>query len=348
MKRIFLFFILSLPIVLLTCSPPPFNLSISEAAKTAKQLSYVGQIGPISSMSGNQGNEDVVFIPEKDGAGGITLQAGFLYSQDPLNGNQASFVAYDAGQGKYIYEGGSQWLDAYANVLVQSVKSLHNVIAFQIDDVTPASNRFGLMIGDTIGHTFTPPAWIGLTAQTTGNFPPGPYSAIGISIIPTNNPGFDRAYMLLADTGNGMYREARYHVSQAAPGLTNPSSIFRTTELDLVGYGVIPAGIQRVLYYYDSASTNAFAMWNTGSHWTCVKWTESPPTVPLWQPMPGINHRIDALLTTGELFSTEDNTARVYIGGVPTMLFSQALWFNQQVTFNVYSLPTSKVKTLGQ
>jgi hypothetical protein len=256
---------------------------------------------------------------------------------------------------------------------VQSVKSLHNVIAFQIDDVTPASNRFGLMIGDTIGHTFTPPAWIGLTAQTTGNFPPGPYSAIGISIIPTNNPGFDRAYMLLADTGNGMYREARYHVSQAAPGLTNPSSIFRTTELDLVGYGVIPAGIQRVLYYYDSASTNAFAMWNTGSHWTCVKWTESPPTVPLWQPMPGINHRIDALLTTGELFSTEDNTARVYdpttstgsleaefvlgdlrfigevyIGGVPTMLFSQALWFNQQVTFNVYSLPTSKVKTLGQ
>jgi hypothetical protein len=89
--------------------------------------------------------------------------------------------------------------------------------------------------------------------------------------------------------------------------------------------------------------------------------------------MPGINHRIDALLTTGELFSTEDNTARVYdpttstgsleaefvlgdlrfigevyIGGVPTMLFSQALWFNQQVTFNVYSLPTSKVKTLGQ
>lgn len=348
--------------------------------KIIKNLTYLGQVGPLNPFSSSQGNEEIMFIPEKDGAGGITLQAGFVYSQDPQSGQQIAFFAYDGTQGRYIVEGGPLGpgplsTDAYPNYLVQSVKDLaipHHVIVFSFNDITPLSNnRLGLMTGDPIGHTFTGPVWDDLTGQTTGDFGMGPYAAIGVSIIPTNNPAWDRAYMLLADTVTGLYREGSYHL-QNAPVLSNNFNL-RTAELDLVGYGVLPAGLQRVLYYYDSSSTNAYAMWNTGSHWNCVKWTESPPTVPLWQPMPGIDHRIDALLTTGELFSTEGDTARVYdpttssgsleaefplgnlrfigevyVSGTPLMLFSMAVWTNYQVNFNVYSIPTSQLKTLGQ
>jgi hypothetical protein len=99
-------------------------------------------------------------------------------------------------------------------------------------------------------------------------------------------------------------------------------------------------------------------------------WIDAVPTH--WR-LTAVDHRIDALVTTGELFSTEGNIGRVYdpttptgsleaefplndlrfigevyVGGTPTLLFSQALWYNNQVTFNVYSIPTSKLKSLGQ
>jgi len=374
LKRIRGFLALSLALLLGACWPPPFNLSVSSSAKTARMLSYVGQVGPIDSnsvMLGTQGTEDVVFLPEKDGAGGITIQAGFILSMDPLSGQQVNFVANNGSQ--YVRYGSAQGLgplstDPYPNFLVQSVKSAHNAIAFQFNDVT-MNNQFGLMTGNPGTSTFTGPAWFGLSAQTFTDFPPDSYNAIGVSITPTNNVGFDRAYMLLADTFTGQYLEARYRLWQAANGLTFPFALRGGAELDLVGNGILPAGLSRVLYYYDSNSTNAYAMWNQGSAWTCVKWNG----IPVGGPLPGIDHRIDALLTTGELFSTEGNTGRVYdpttptgsleatfplndlrfigevyVGGTATMLFSEALWYGRQVSFNVYSISTAQIKTLGQ
>ena len=89
--------------------------------------------------------------------------------------------------------------------------------------------------------------------------------------------------------------------------------------------------------------------------------------VPTYSQLTNIGTRIDDLLTTGELLSTQGNTANVYdpttatgtleatfplgdlrfvgevyIGGTPTVLFSEALWYGQQLTFNVYSIPTSQ------
>ena len=103
MKRIAI--CLGLAFALLSCSPPPFDLGISTSAKTAKKLTLVGQVTrstPIRSTSahGSGGNEDVVFIPEKDGTGGITIQAGFVYSIDPTSGQQVSFIVRHRRAGK--------------------------------------------------------------------------------------------------------------------------------------------------------------------------------------------------------------------------------------------------------
>jgi hypothetical protein len=134
----------------------------------------------------------------------------------------------------------------------------------------------------------------------------------------------------------------------------------------------IPGPPPQALYYYDPATTMGFVNWfdTPSSSWVCWKWYESPPGTAVISQVNGINHRIDALLTTGELFSSEGEVGRVYdqngnqlsqfsltdlsfvgevyVGGVALMLFSQALWYNNALQFNVYSIPSSNVKSLGQ
>jgi len=39
---------------------------------------------------------------------------------------------------------------------------------------------------------------------------------------------------------------------------------------------------------------------------------------------------------------------RSFPGGVAQVLFSRALWYNNSLQFNVYSIPTSNLKSLGQ
>ena len=382
MKRILRFFALTLALLLLSCSPPPFKLSISESAKIAKQLTFEGQAGPIDPMSSNQGNTDIVFIPEKDGAGGITLQAGFVYSMDPLNGQQVSFIAYDGSQAKYVHEGSPQGLgplssDPYPNFLVQSVKNTHNVIAFQFDHASPTNNQYALATGDPNLGTFNSPGgWISLHTTFT-DVPPfkppfvGTGIVIGVSISPDPSSLLDRSFWLVCDSATNNYLEGEFDVSQnpiTPPGINlRPGATY-----DISSF--VGTSAKRVLYYFNPVTTRSYvSVWDSPmslGNWSTWVWIDNVPTY--WQ-LSSIDHRIDALLTTGELFSTEGNTGRVYdpatptgsleaefplgdlrfigevyIGGTPTVLFSQALWYGRQVSFNVYSLPTSRLTTLGQ
>ncbi|MGA2641412.1 MAG: hypothetical protein ABSG21_10995 [Spirochaetia bacterium] len=382
MKRIGEFTALSLALLLAACWPPPFNLSVSSSAKTARMLSYVGQVGPIDSnsvMLGTQGTEDVVFLPEKDGAGGITIQAGFILSMDPFSGQQVNFVASNGSQ--YVRYGSAQGLgplstDPYPNFLVQSVKSTHNVIVFQYFDTTPANNEYMLATGDPIAGTFNSSGWTVLHTTYTDVLPfTPPFVAngrvIGVSIYPDPSSFLDRSFWLLRESGTNNYLEGEFDVSQNP--ITPPG-----TKLRLGGTYDISSFVggtaKRVLYYFNPVTSQSYvSIWNSPlspGNWSTWVWIDSTPT---YRQLSSIGNRIDALLTTGELFSTEGNTGRVYdpttptgsleatfplndlrfigevyIGGIATMLFSEALWYGRQVSFNVYSIPTSQIKTLGQ
>jgi len=362
----------------MTCSPPPFNLAISNFAKTAKKLTFVGQVGPINPGSlnlGSQGNEDVVFIPEKDGMGGITTQSGFVLTMDPMSGQQISFVSNNAGYGSPMPLGPLS-TDSYPNFLVQSVKSTHNVIAFQFDDTTPTNNRYMLATGNPGAGTFNSPGgWIVLNTNFI-NAPVPPFfftnaRVIGVSIYPDPNPALDRSYWLFRDTGGNNYLEGEFDVSQNP--ITPPGIAVRgLATYDISSF--VGNLAKRVLYYFNPVTARSYvSVWNSPASpgvWSNWVWIDAVPTN---GQLTGVDHRIDALLTTGELFPTEGNIGRVfdpttptgsleatfplsdvrfigevYIGGTPTILFSQALWFGNQVTFNVYSIPTSQLKTLGQ
>ncbi len=82
-----------------------------------------------------------------------------------------------------------------------------------------------------------------------------------------------------------------------------------------------------------------------------------------------IDHRVDAMLSTGQLLSTEGGTGRLYdrdgtllaafplgnlrllseeyVGGVARIYFSQYLEFNNSGHFNVYWIRSDALATLG-
>jgi hypothetical protein len=361
-----------LVLLALSCSPPPFNLGITQAAITASRMTLVGEVGPIQNIGTDQGNSTLVFYPEKDPVAGFTLQAGFVSWASQGSSQQIAFVVSDGSGCRVV--AGSQGLGPndlappFPGFIIQSLKNGHTGVAFSWDGAMASSFKYVQMTGDPAGNTFTLPAWTDLSGFLSGFITGSPYIR-DASISPSPNPGYDYAYMLVRDVGTAPnpFQEMRFHLSQT--GLTVPVAL-RSAELDLVG--AIPTLPRHALYYYDPATTMGFANWydSPSSSWMCWKWYESSPGVPSATQLPGITHRIDALLSTGELFSTEGDVGRLYDqngnqlaqftltglafveetygGGVAQMIFSQALWYNRNLHFNVYSIPTTKLKSLGQ
>jgi hypothetical protein len=128
------------------------------------------------------------------------------------------------------------------------------------------------------------------------------------------------------------------------------------------------------MYFYDDNQpgdprrmpNRSFASWfdiSSGS-WVSYAW-DSLTTYKIL----AMNHRPDALLSTGQLLSTEDGTGRLYdrdgnllvafplgnlkyigeeyVNGVPCCYFSQCLPFDNTLHFNVYQIQTDQLSTLG-
>lgn len=87
--------------MLISCSPPPFDLAVSQSAVTASRLTLAGQVGPIQNLPSSQINWAFAFFPEKDPSTGITLQAGFVSWVSQSTSQQIAFVVWDGSQGAY-------------------------------------------------------------------------------------------------------------------------------------------------------------------------------------------------------------------------------------------------------
>jgi hypothetical protein len=249
-------------------------------------------------------------------------------------------------------------------------------VGFQFVDSMPFNNTYVFASGDPVLNTLTttsPLPMANLVSGTPFNLLSAP-QVIGLSIYPDPNMSFDWISVLIQDQASPTsFLEGRFQFS--AGTVTTPGNSLRgTTPYDLSPFAVTPAN--RVLYYYDpvpAVPRSYVSVWSSPmaqGAWSTWVWTDS---VPSSSRLSGIDHRIDALLTTGELFSTEGNTGRVYdpttptghleaeftlgdlrfigevyIAGIPNVLFSHAVWFNRQVSFDVYSIPTSQLKSLAQ
>jgi hypothetical protein len=119
--------------------------------------------------------------------------------------------------------------------------------------------------------------------------------------------------------------------------------------------------------YYKSPSGQSYASFVQGGQWVCYQWM--PSGVP--SKLPGVTHRIDAVLTSGDLLSTEGGILTLYdpngslvrsvsLGGLhfcyeayvgpttPYAFFSLAMELSQDYwAFRVYAVPTSSIRDLG-
>ena len=112
-----------------------------------------------------------------------------------------------------------------------------------------------------------------------------------------------------------------------------------------------------------------YADYDAGGQWRCYQWTQGVSAdVSL---MAGVTHRIDAVLTSGDLLSTEGGILRLYdpnsgsqvvsaslgglqycyeayVGPTPYVFFSLPLGLqNGSWAFAVYVVPTSSMRSLG-
>jgi hypothetical protein len=202
----------------------------------------------------------------------------------------------------------------------------------------------------------------------------GNAGVIGASVSPGDTAGtFKRVHWLAGNTGvPGQYLEIAGQVNAAA--LVMSATPRGLVWADLSAF--IPNGLTRCMYFYDEDPSRlpnrSFASWwDAGKGgWVSYAWWEEPTTgsgVYFRKQLP-IDHRLDALLSTGQLLSMEDGTTRLYdrdgnllatfalgalvflgeeyVAGQARCYFSQALLYEHTLHFNVYWIATDKLASL--
>ncbi len=374
---------LLLPIVAalacVSCAPPPFNLELSMSALTARSLTMEGTVGPIDKMGGPTQVTDAVFLPEKGTTSGLDLQNGFVLYTTPQGDRQLAFVSWDAAKGTDVKMDSEVSLGPaspgpYADNLLLMLKGApHFIGMFSFSSSFPSTNSFFANQANPVTGQFpaallVPQDLGGLAMTITGMTG----DVIAASLSPQSDPVIDYTYWLFKAGAVDQFMEMQ--------SFTNASGVWAPTVLSprpgppyTLGPGM-PAGLTRVLYYYDPAPSRtpqrSFLSWydEANARWRCWTWWGVSP----WQgkELTGVSHRVDALLTTGELFSTEGDVGRLYdrdgalaatfpltglrfvgeyyVDGTPRVLFSQLLFYDGRPWFNVYSIPTAGMSALAR
>jgi hypothetical protein len=128
-------------------------------------------------------------------------------------------------------------------------------------------------------------------------------------------------------------------------------------------------GVNRCLYYHNSADGISYACFRSGGAWRTYSWQGDLGIT--FKGLPGITARIDALLSTGELFSAENGIARVFStdgegaelahfplgsltfvfegfsGGIARLYFTQSYVIDYGLRFKVLSIPSLDIKSLN-
>ncbi|MBE3064713.1 MAG: hypothetical protein IMZ69_06810, partial [Spirochaetes bacterium] len=235
--------------------------------------------------------------------------------------------------------------------------------------------------------SLTSGGWLNLRNDFINLIGPGSlYDAnvLGFSIYPTDTTQpFDSSYWLVRmndpPIDAGKLREVTMNIN--AGGMFNKND----TKSGSVPFDIPElAGVKRCHYFYDPIrgatldDKRSYVSWfdTAAGSWRCVRWNGASFTDSMV--LPGITHRIDALLTTGRLFSTEGSVGRVYDSGgteiasfplgafrfvgerdvdidgiqTATALFSLARIVtdrsSESLAIDLYSIPAADLESLGK
>ena len=315
---------------LLSCYAP-VDLSLSQAAAILSNpsVTYRTTIGPVSDYDQDAETPVFMFLPAKTNTGsGIDFTTGFLLMRTST-GTRVGY-AHTSGSDTTVF---GWWGADYANPVPAYEPYLFEPFKFVspgieqrggllgMNPLDPTGNSVQVVGADLVNKCFTYPGggWINIHDNLINLVGPGPlYDAdpIGFSVYPTDfGQTWDDTYWLVRERGTGKLMELTMRLD-ALNGLWNKldtkAPLFPFDMSDLVG-------VTRCNYFFDPDMTRAptddqkksYVSWyDAATGWKCLSWkgTATIESVMLTD----VTHRIDALLTNGMLFSTEDGVGRLY------------------------------------
>jgi hypothetical protein len=374
MKRLFLG--AAIAVLFVSCSPMPYDAALSDAARTVVKLTQDNSVTMSSDNSTMP--EDMTFFPRVTSSG-FDYTTGFVSGLEGAS-VQARSVVLDAGSQELkitsYYSSMIPNLDArYPAWTAWPAKdtALINAYLFLLtfDPLYPLSdNRFSLLQASLS----SPVADNDLHNQVSSNLGYD-VEVIGGSVQAAVSTTSDTTFWLARDITYSDYAELSSPVS-STPVTVSP---IRTVSYHYA-LNFLPSDLTRVQYFHDMNEAGdadrlplaSFASWydTTAGKWVCYRWAEFPVSTGLYPyvRLP-IDHRIDALLSTGQLLSAEDGTGRLYgrdgtllatfpmgslrfmaeeyVGGVARTYFTQRLVYDNTVHFVTYWIRTAELSTLG-
>lgn len=372
MKRLLPLFLTLL--ACLSCSPPPFDLTLSQSAVTIKKLTKDNTGFITTSFSYGSDESGFIFYPQVLAAG-FDYSAGFVASLSGLS-LQIRSVALDPSSyqltsyGQFsasIYNPDPR---APGSALWPAKGGSSYLFGTVFDALSPDASGFSLLFGDVSGKTLTTLDGGSLTIRLDSDVPG--VSVLGSSVQALPAPGADALHWLARQTSGSDFVEATYLLGSGVVS-------FLTAQRGTVPWSLpfLPPDVTRVMYYFDEDSAGdsarlpnrSYASWydTSSGAWKCATWWGTAAGD--WKSLPDVTSRIDALLTNGDLLSTESEMGRIYdrdgnllasfpmgslvylgeqyVGGVARTYFEQGYITNGLVQFNIYWIETDAITTLG-
>ncbi len=364
MKKI----LLPLPVLALAIAScrPPYDGDLSYTAALAGKMRLEATVGPVASSHEISDSPDGVFLPLKTGTG-VDAESGFVSFTNSF-GSSLWYTELNA-DGEYLaiknrWQNSSYNSDPHYPVFdFKTLKAGPYIAIMSCKTDDPFNNAFDIYGADTatmqINQNLLPRATASLINTTASP------RILSAQIYPDTSTTRDRVFSLIWETASSGYREMESFVYGPSTLNLPFTDINGTAAYNLT---FLPSGITRCLYYRDPAAAVSYASFYSNGAWQCWRWiyNAADPPNPFQTRLTGVTKRIDALLTTGELFSTQDDVGRVYdsegnlradfhlgglkfafeayIAGVAHVFFSQMYVIEEQIYFNVYSIKTTKLR----
>jgi hypothetical protein len=335
-------------IPLFSCRLPPYDEGLSLGIQTAREMVALGAenitVGPIWSWDLYNTDREVYFIPNK-GTSLDAFKSGFIAEVDERS-FELSYVEYVPPPSDYFnfYRGWGAGItnedSKTLNFLAETIKGdlCLGFTRFNADNYT--TNRYILLAGPPSGlvdwHVIDYNLRAFIHTDAFGDDSAKIPTILGSSIWPRPyGDNYDDQVFFCRFDGSGRYAEVRYSTDPGS-GIISPTIIREDIEF------TFPDDFENAFYYHDGDVNISFLSYysNTQRKYKNYSWEGDPP---LLKPLIHMDRRINAVLTTRQLLSFEDNRCYVYDeqGGEQFDFLLGGLHFCYEIDLDLYGTPVS-------
>ena len=349
--------IIATSLVLAGCVPPYLE-ALDKAARLTHQMTEVGSLGAVGLSTTAT---TVRLLPPKPSSSvtsisQVNVQSGFLVFDD-TPGESVTYAYRDSG-------GNIQNANSLAPLSLAGADGHYPLYQYEVTQTTTTAQM--------VVYHMDPNGAVDTAQLLTAGLPPsGSLSsplgaAASLSSFNTaGNPVFGESVMPGASGGPDLFQwfvgNGSGVFEQFSTTLLGTTAVFNSVGTPtLISMPLVP-NLLRFMYY--SAARSYLEYYSGG--WICLDITSNASPVQL----AGISHRIDALLTDGDLLSTENDTLTLYdpngsqllampmgglrfcyeayVGTTPYCFFSLPMQVQHgDWIFAVYAIPTSQMRGL--